>query len=457
MTLLPNSSLAAVAAGVVVTESDGSTNLDELGPTSDSYTVVLTRQPTDDVAITVTTDAQQTVSASQLTFTTSDWDTPQTVTVTAVDDGEIECSHTGLITHAAGSNDMDYHGIAIASVTTHLTDNCDRIEGFTPTEQSINVSTYRFPTDHSANAAILARNDLMIDAFTGIPFASVWHAPLLLTTPTQLDGMISDELERVLKSKSNPIYILGREEAVTPAVYDQLRIDGFTTLIQVGGEERFETAARIAQNIIIKQGNVRRAFITEDLKLVDSLGAGAAAGLLSDDGLVDPILLNHRGSPAIDPSTDAIIKRHPSITALELIGGNVALPLSLNQTYTERYPQLESVWRSGGDDRFDTNALIAERFFSTPLGVVIANGEHIGIPGSVNVLAAQSGPLFAALLAGTVAADLGYPLLIVRVNSVPAPIITYLIDHKSTFDYLIMVGSTSQVTQAVEDLVKSFI
>jgi hypothetical protein len=98
------------------------------GGAAGSYTIVLASQPTADVDVTVTPDAQVDLGSGAgvvvvLTFTDANWDTPQTVSVTAVDDGDIEGVHTGTITHAAASTDPKYNGIAIVNVTVNITDN----------------------------------------------------------------------------------------------------------------------------------------------------------------------------------------------------------------------------------------------------------------------------------------------------------------------------------------------
>ncbi len=56
--------------------------------TSATFTVVLTSQPTADVTIPVISSdtTEGTVSPASLTFTAANWSTPQTVTVTGVDD-----------------------------------------------------------------------------------------------------------------------------------------------------------------------------------------------------------------------------------------------------------------------------------------------------------------------------------------------------------------------------------
>lgn len=117
--------------GVIITQTDGNTTVTEGGVT-DTYTVKLSTQPTGDVTITWTPDAQITVSPSTLTFTNSNWDIPQIVTVRAVDDTTVENAHTSSITPSVASNDANYTGAAVkwvidgtetTPVIVHITDN----------------------------------------------------------------------------------------------------------------------------------------------------------------------------------------------------------------------------------------------------------------------------------------------------------------------------------------------
>ena len=110
------------AAGVVITESASSTELIEAGAT-DTYTVVLTAEPTADVTVTVSPDAESGVSAGTLTFTAANWDTAQTITVTATDDALIEGAHSSTIAHTTSSSDTDFDGLTVSSVTAAITDN----------------------------------------------------------------------------------------------------------------------------------------------------------------------------------------------------------------------------------------------------------------------------------------------------------------------------------------------
>ena len=94
--------------------------------TGDSYTVVLDTQPTADVTVTVAghagTDVTLTPDPPTLAFTSMNWDTPQTVTVIAVNDADTT-DDTVTLTHSAASTDTNYDGIAIAGVTVTVIDN----------------------------------------------------------------------------------------------------------------------------------------------------------------------------------------------------------------------------------------------------------------------------------------------------------------------------------------------
>jgi ELWxxDGT repeat protein len=123
-------------AGITVTPMDGGTTVSETG-TTDTYTLVLTSQPTANVVITVAPDSQLTVSPGSLTFTAANWNIPQVVTVTAIDDSVVEGPHSGQITHAAASSDATYHEIAIVPITAQITDN--DAAGFTLSKSAVAV------------------------------------------------------------------------------------------------------------------------------------------------------------------------------------------------------------------------------------------------------------------------------------------------------------------------------
>ncbi len=118
------------SAGVSITESGNSTSVTEAaGPTNtDTYTVVLKSQPTATVTIEVTSDdpGGAMVRPATLTFTPSNWNSAQMVTVTGVDDSVPQSGGRSVaISHRSTSTDLKYNGntISIPSVTATVVDD----------------------------------------------------------------------------------------------------------------------------------------------------------------------------------------------------------------------------------------------------------------------------------------------------------------------------------------------
>jgi hypothetical protein len=88
-----------------------------------TYTIVLPVAPLNDVVVAIATDAQTSVSPGSLTFTPGNWDVPQTVTVTAVDDVISEGDHNSVVLHTVTSADPEYDGVATPGVSVAIADN----------------------------------------------------------------------------------------------------------------------------------------------------------------------------------------------------------------------------------------------------------------------------------------------------------------------------------------------
>ena len=109
-------------AGVTVVP-ETSLRVDE-GGADGSYTVVLASEPSGNVTVTATSgdlDAV-TVSPTSLTFTTGNWATAQTVTVTAVDDTDANDEDVD-VSHRAASTDSAYNNLAGDVVTVTVDDD----------------------------------------------------------------------------------------------------------------------------------------------------------------------------------------------------------------------------------------------------------------------------------------------------------------------------------------------
>ncbi|MBH8572965.1 DUF4347 domain-containing protein [Nostocaceae cyanobacterium CENA369] len=94
----------SAANGLVTTEAGGTAN----------FNIQLTSQPTADVTFSLSSSkvSEGTISVSSVTFTAANWNTPQTITVTGVDDGIADDSIAyQIITGTAVSSDAKYNNL----------------------------------------------------------------------------------------------------------------------------------------------------------------------------------------------------------------------------------------------------------------------------------------------------------------------------------------------------------
>ena len=150
-------------------------DVDEGG--QNTYTVKLQTQPTTTVTVTVSSDdtGAATVSGPTLRFTTSNWDTEQTVTVRGVNDGDSD-GETVTITNTASGG--EYAGVT-ASVTVTVDDDDTRGITFTPAARTIRegaTGTY----DVKLNTAPTA--DVTVAISSDNPDVTVNKSSLTFTT-----------------------------------------------------------------------------------------------------------------------------------------------------------------------------------------------------------------------------------------------------------------------------------
>ena len=175
--------------GVTVTETTldvdegdtGTLDVDE-GDTG-TYQVKLDTQPGASVTVTPTSGetAVATVSPATLTFTSTNWNTAQTVTVTGVEDDD-GVNGTATITHTAASSDSGYNGnaIAIGSVEVSVEDN-DPF-GVVVTEATLDVREGRTGT-YQVRLATKPGADVTVTPASGDPaVATVSPATLTFTS-----------------------------------------------------------------------------------------------------------------------------------------------------------------------------------------------------------------------------------------------------------------------------------
>ncbi len=110
--------------GITVTPTSGLVTTEAGGAAT--FTVALNSAPTADVTIGISSSnpAEGTVSTSQLVFTPTNFNTPQTITVTGVDDQNVDGDIAyNIITAPAVSTDSTYNGLNTEDVSVINNDN----------------------------------------------------------------------------------------------------------------------------------------------------------------------------------------------------------------------------------------------------------------------------------------------------------------------------------------------
>ena len=212
-------------AGATISASDGISVTEAAGTTNtESYTVVLDTLPTASVEIAVASDATAiaTVSPATLTFTTANWNTPQTVTVTGVDDNVDQSNNrSATISHTATSTDTDYSGINIDDVTATVVDDDGAgvtiNETGTPKEARVteaagsgNTDTYTVVLDTEPTESVI------IAAISDDPAAARVSPATLMFTTSNYNTAQTVTVTGVNNSTDNPGG--GREVSISHAV-----------------------------------------------------------------------------------------------------------------------------------------------------------------------------------------------------------------------------------------------
>ena len=148
-----------------VSTSQSALTVGEAG--TNTYTLVLNVAPTANVVITpASNNTSAATVSSALTFTTTNWATPQAVIITGVNDGN-NINESVVISHSTTSADADYNAISISSVAVTMADNdtagitASAISGNTIEDATTATFTLVLNTQPTADVVIgLTSNDI---------------------------------------------------------------------------------------------------------------------------------------------------------------------------------------------------------------------------------------------------------------------------------------------------------
>ena len=218
-----------------------------------------------------------------------------------------------------------------------------------------------------ADSVVLSRSDQFADALGGSALATSEGGPLLLTPTDHLDAGVKAEITRALGpvKAGRTVYVLGGEQALSPAVFNEVKALGYNVQ-RIAGPDRYATSVAIAKQITQFDasngwGQPRRVLVATGNLSPDALSAGAAAESGSFNGPIGGVvvLTNDKVMPASTAAYLAQVKAHDVAadpTAVYGIGGQADAALtSVGVKHTGLV----------GVDRYETSYLVAKTFFGS--------------------------------------------------------------------------------------------
>ena len=187
-----------------LTVDEGSTN---------TYTVELNTQPSGDVTVTIvapTDNTEVTAEPASLTFTTTDWATPQTVTVRAAEDADAD-DDTAAVTHTVSG----YGTVSTApEVNVTVTDNDTRGVTVSPTSLTIDEGgsgTYTVVLDTQPTGDVMVdigsdNTDVTVSS-SSLTFTTLnWSAEQTVTVTAGQDADAADDAATLTHNPSGADY-----------------------------------------------------------------------------------------------------------------------------------------------------------------------------------------------------------------------------------------------------------
>lgn len=273
-----------------------------------------------------------------------------------------------------------------------------------------------------ADTVYLATGETYPDALTAAAVAGHQDAPVLLVQPNKLTADVADGISAL--SPKN-IVIVGGKGAISANVETKVKaLDKSAKVTRIGGKDRFDTAAKLADSAY---DTAETVYLANGLDFPDALSASAAGAY--NDGPV--LLVTAKKVPTA--TANAIKELKP--TKIVVVGGEGVVSKAVISDAKALSGAEPTVY--AGKNRFDTAAKV---------GV----GEF---PDTVPFAAIADGTKFPdALTAAAVAGSKGGPILLTMPKSLPAETKGALTDLAPA--KVMIAGGTGAVSQAVSETIQ---
>ncbi|PKQ36821.1 MAG: hypothetical protein CVT59_10940 [Actinobacteria bacterium HGW-Actinobacteria-1] len=321
------------------------------------------------------------------------------------------------------------------TIVLDLTTEMDRIAGDNRYQTAALVSAANFPAG-TCDYVVVATGAKFPDALGAAGLAGSYGCPLLLTDPNTLPSVIRDE---IIRCGATDCFIIGSTAAVTDAVKNAIdAIPGMNTPVRLEGSNRYETAARVAQQIAAHEGPSfsKRAFIARGDNFADALASSPLAYATAS-----PVLLVETTRlPAATQS--AIVSL--GITDVVIAGSDKAVSEGVKSAL-DAVSGVNTPVRVFGADRYATAAAVAA--YGVNQGW--ATWEFLGIATGLNFPDALGG--------GAACGAHGGVLLLTATTTLSTPCRSAIESHVDDISTVQVFGGPTALSTAVYNQIQTLV
>ncbi|WP_270839777.1 cell wall-binding repeat-containing protein [Peptacetobacter hiranonis] len=283
-------------------------------------------------------------------------------------------------------------------------DIVDKIAGETRYDTSVSISQKVFPS--KSEKVYLVSGEKFPDALSSAALAGKGDGPILLINDKNIDKILSEidrlDAKEIVFVGGSSISVANKEKVEKFAKENSSVVSAFV------GEDRYETAVKVAEQTISKYGNKGKVIIADGRNYPDSVSIAPYA---AKEG-IPVILVNGNKVP---DDVKSFLNKYKISNAI-IVGGDKAVGKDVEKLF-------KSVDRVAGDDRYDTSKKIAEKFFDDSDTIFMASGEDFADSISVSYYAGMEKA----------------PVLLTKSNSLDDSTREYLNSNKNK-DYIIVGG-----------------
>ncbi|MDP2182690.1 MAG: cell wall-binding repeat-containing protein [Actinomycetota bacterium] len=276
------------------------------------------------------------------------------------------------------------------------------------------IAKYGFP--QGCSTVVIASGEKAADALVAAPLAKALGAPILLTKLSELPTATRTTIKGNLKATK--AVIVGGKASVSKDVETALGRAGIKSIERISGEDRFETARKVASRLRAEAGPPETVYVANGYAFADALSVGPLAAWQGA-----PILLTYHD---VVPAATASSLAEVGAGSVIVLGGTTSMKPAVAA-------KVGATERIDGLDRYEVSAAVAQYGITQglwPRRVVVATGRDYPDALAASVLGAR-------LRAATV---------LVRPTGVPAAVGNHLSAYADQRLDVIVTGGTASVS-----------